>query len=51
MVARARATSGGFPEVIQLLPVAHMHPGCIAQRTRRLQDEQLARISRQVADA
>ena len=49
MVARARATSGGFPAVIQLLPAAHMHPGCIAQRTRRLQAEQLARISRQVA--
>ena len=49
MVARARATGGGFPEVIQQLPAAHMHPGCIAQQTRRLQAEQPARISRQVA--
>jgi hypothetical protein len=49
MVARARATGGGFPEVIQQLPAAHMHPGCIAQRTRRLQAEQPAQISRQVA--
>ena len=49
MVARARATSGGFHAVILLLPAAHMHPGCIAQRTRRLQAEQLAQISRQVA--
>ena len=49
MVARARATGGGFPEVIQQLPAAHMHPGWIAQRTRRLQAEQPARISRQVA--
>ena len=49
MVARARATGGGFPEVIQLLPAAHMHPGCIAHRTRRLQAEQPARIGRQVA--
>ena len=49
MVARARATGGGFPEVIQQLPAAHMHPGCIAHRTRRLQAEQPARIGRQVA--
>ena len=49
MVACARATGGGFPEIIQQLPAVHMHPGCIAQRTRRLQAEQLTRISRQVA--
>jgi hypothetical protein len=34
---RTHVIGGGFPGAIQLLPTAHMHPVCIAQRTSNMQ--------------